>query len=491
MSLADQFLAAAKSNYVGTLARVASQLVAQVAIMRLLGPELVGTFGYVLLLSGVLALVVDQGFGWSLIQGDFNDDEVAVAFTRLMAAGCVCAALVYACSYPIAFWLGNPLAGEVIRWSSPAYLLIGLYAISHARLRRELRFRELQYATNGAYVIAYPGVGLVLALSGFGVWSLLIAWYVQGALQAFIGHRFATHSFRLSLPWRTSSAGPLGRQVAGINVLNWAVDNSGGVVVGSMGAQALGSYNAASVLARQPALQLVQTLQGLLFSTASAIQDDDAKIKRLYLTSLAVVALVVGPLYGYFFAHADWLVGLVFGEKWTAAGRVLAGLSLGMTAMAMSTVTSSILTAKGDQNAVVLTQAACLLFMVLGLTWAVSRSVEAVAWVVSLAYVLRFCGQVTSVVRSGAVGWVDIWSALRGALLLTLLAALPLAQWSGLDVPPWIAEVVALSALILVALLAVRLWPHFFVPTVLADVLARVAAGRRALKSLGLGVPRG
>lgn len=488
MSMSDRFLAAAKSNYVGTLARVASQLVAQVAIMRLLGPDLVGTFGYVLLLNGVLALVVDQGFGWSLIQGNFSDDEIAVAFTRLMLAGGVCAVVVFLCSFPIALWLANPLVGEVIRWSAPAYLLIGLYAVSHARLRRDLRFRELQYATNGAYVIAYPGVGLAMALSGFGVWSLLVAWYTQGVLQALIGHRYASHAFRVTAPWRTSQAGPLGRQVAGINVLNWAVDNSGAVVVGSMGAQALGSYNAASVLARQPALQLVQTLQGLLFSTASAIQDNDAKIKKLYLTSLAVVSLAVGPLYGYFFAHADWLVSLVFGQKWASAGGVLSALSLGMTAMALSTVTSSILTANGGQTAVVQTQAICLLVMVVGLAWAMDQSVEAVAWVVSLAYLLRFCGQVTSVVRTGAVGWGEIWLALRGALLLTMLAAIPLTQWLSTGVSPWVAEVLTLFSLLLVSLLALRLQPRLFIPPVLVDVLVRVAAGRKLLRSLGLGV---
>ena len=56
MTLAAKTLGAVKSNYAGTLIRVLAQFGAQVVIMRELGPELVGTFGYALLVFGALAL---------------------------------------------------------------------------------------------------------------------------------------------------------------------------------------------------------------------------------------------------------------------------------------------------------------------------------------------------------------------------------------------------------------------------------------------------
>ena len=484
MSFAGKVLSAVKSNYVGMLVRVTAQLVAQVAIMRLLGPELVGTFGYVLLLSGVFALLVDQGFGWSLIQGNFDNDEISVVFSRLMLGGILAAIAVYFISFPVAAWLANPEAGEVIRWSSPAYLLIGPYCISHAFLRRDLKFRELQFATNGAYVIAYPVVGLTLAFAGCGVWALFGAWYTQGLLQIAIGHRYATHSFRLSNPFRRSRAAPLGRQVASINILNWAVENSAGVFVARLGPFALGSYNAASVLARQPAIQLVQTLQGLLFSTATAIDDDAARIRRLYLVSLAVVGFFVGPLYGYFTSHGEFLIGLLFGQKWLSAGHVLSALSLGMTAMALSTVTGSILTAKDGQRVVVVSQAICLAMMLIGLTWAASRTVEAIAWVVSAAYVFRFLMQVVTVVSTRVVSWSDIVQTLRGPIVLSLLAAVPLSHWVAAGKWQLLAEICGLGTLLLVAVALVRCWPGFFLSPAFVEVLSRLHTGRRVLRAL-------
>ena len=76
-----------------------AQFIAQILIMRQLGPELVGTFGYALLLNGVLALIIDQGFGWSLIQGHFNDkEEVAVVFSRIMLASFISMLVVFGIS---------------------------------------------------------------------------------------------------------------------------------------------------------------------------------------------------------------------------------------------------------------------------------------------------------------------------------------------------------------------------------------------------------
>ena len=286
--------------------------------------------------------------------------------------------------------------------------------------------------------------------------------------------------------WRACRAGPLGRKVASINLLNWVVDNSGGAIISGMGATALGTFNAASVLARQPALQLVQTLQSLLFATASAIDPEPLRVRRLYLSALSMVSLVIFPIYGYFVFHADLLVTLVFGRQWHAAGPVLAALSLGMVAMALSAVTSSVLTATGGQHAVIRSQVLCFGLMLPGLMWASMQSVTAIAWVVSIAFTLRFVWQVTAVVRSGAVGSAEVLGTLQGPLVMGTLAALPLTHWwrpTGLTVAD---EAVSLTLVAALELLMIRLLPRFFVTLACIEVLKRVASGRWLMRALGL-----
>ncbi|MEP6877590.1 MAG: oligosaccharide flippase family protein [Nitrosospira sp.] len=487
MSLAAKSLSAVKNNYVGTIIRVGAQFVAQILIMRQLGPELVGTFGYALLLHGVLALIIDQGFGWSLIQGHFNDEqEIAVVFSRIMLVSFVGMFIVFAISYPIASYLGSDLVGSVFRYSAPSYLLIAFFAVSQAKLRAELRFREIQMAVTGAYLVAYPVVGVAMALAGFGVWALVAAWYVQGVLQVIIGHYYSPHSLKLANPFRPAKSGPMGRQVAGINVLNWAVDNSSGVFVGSLGASSLGNFNAASMLARTPALHVVQALQTILFSTASAIGDDRRRIKRLYLSALAAVSFVVFPAYGYASTHSDLIIKVLFGDKWLDAAGIFSALSIGMIALAISTLSGAILTATGDQKTVLYTQSVCLMLMIAGLYLSINVSLVYVGLTVTVAYTARLIMQVKAIAARGGIEPAEFFLAMRGPFLTAIIMAAPVTLFIESDLGMVLTESLALVFKCFMLLLLFKTFPRAFFSSDLMDLLVRFAMGRRLVSILGL-----
>ena len=487
MSLAVKSISAVKSSYAGTIIRVGAQFIAQILIMRQLGPELVGTFGYALLLNGILALIIDQGFGWSLIQGHFNDKrEIATVFSRIMLLSFISMLCVFAISYPVADYLGNELVGTVFRYSAPSYLLIGFFAISQAKLRAELRFREIQIAITGAYLVAYPIVGVAMALTGFGVWALVAAWYVQGILQVVIGHYYSPHTLKLTNPFQPTKSGPMGRQVAGINVLVWAVDNSSGVFVGGLGASPLGNFSAATMLARTPALHVVQTLQSIIFSTASAIGDDQRRIKRLYLSALAAVSFVVFPAYGYTLTHADLIIKVVFGDKWLDAAGIFSALSIGMIALSMSTLSSAILTATGDQKTVLYSQSACLMLMILGLYLTVNISLVYVGLVITVAYTARLLLQLKAIAVRGRIALVEFFSTIRGPFFIGIFMAMPvtLLGESSLEVIP--AELLALVLKCFVLVVLFKVFPRFFFSLTFIDLLVRFSTGRRVIALLGL-----
>lgn len=486
MSLADKSLRAIRSNYIGTLVRVVAQFGAQIIIMRALGPESVGVFGYALLLYGVLGLVIDQGFGWSLVKGDFNNNEqIAVAFSRVMLASCLAVAIVYLASFPIEEALGNQLVGDVFRHSAPSYLLVGLFVVAQARLRADLRFKEIQFATTGAYVVAYPIVGIYLALHGYGVWALLIAWYTQALLQVAIAYYFNPHSLMLTNPFKPTPSGPLGRSVAGINILNWAVDGSGGIVVGSFGATALGNFNAAAMLAKTPAIQLVQVLQTVLFSTASALDGDRRNIRRLYLAAIASIGMVVVPAYSYASTHAGAIIAVVFGDKWLHATGIFASLSPGMIALSLGSISAAILTASGDQRITLYSQLMCLLVMITGLYLTANLDLVFVGAAISLAYWLRFSMQLRAICKSNNISVSEIVGVAKGPMAIALLMAAPLPDLfpsAGMIQNESIEIMVKLA---LVALL-LRVSPEFFICPSIAELLQRFEVGRNVLRLLRL-----
>jgi O-antigen/teichoic acid export membrane protein len=481
MSLAAKTLTAVKSNYVGTMVKVVAQFGAQLIIMRQLGPETVGVFGYVTLTFGVLALVIDQGFGWSLIQSDWNEEELKTVLSRILMCSTLGAVLVYLLAWPAEYFLG-PLAGDLFRWSAPSCVLVAVWGISQARMRADMQFGKIQIANTGAYIIATPVVGVALAWLGAGAWSLLIAWYVQSVLLVVISYYYAPHSLKLGNPFRRASSAKLGRQVAGINIVNWSVDNVSGITVGALGPAALGTFNAALMLSRTPAIQLAQTLQTVLFSAASALGQDTPRLRRMYLGALAVIAMIALPAYGYGLTHGDFIIRMVFGEKWISAGDAFAAMTIGMVALAMSALSGAVLTASGGQGVVLRSQFVCLAVMTAALLAANQFGLVGVGVAITVAYMIRLVLQMRAIGQRIGIGRVAFWQVLRGPAVAAGVMALPLARLApaALSVPA--AEGLALLGQTGTVLVLVALAPQWFLSGPLRDVMVRFGPGVRLLQ---------
>jgi O-antigen/teichoic acid export membrane protein len=79
----------------------------------------------------------------------------------------------------VASLLRVPEAEPVIRWLAPALAASSIGSIPEALLRRRLRFAAISLIQVVSYTVAYAGVGLALAASGWGVWSLVAATVAQ------------------------------------------------------------------------------------------------------------------------------------------------------------------------------------------------------------------------------------------------------------------------------------------------------------------------
>jgi O-antigen/teichoic acid export membrane protein len=487
MSLAVKSLNAVKSHYAGTVIRVSAQLGSHILIMRELGPELIGTFGYVFLLYGLLSLLIDQGFGWSLIQSDFNNHkELAVVFTRIMLGSLLGMIFVFFISFPMADVLNNDLVGEVFRYSAPSCLAIGMFIISISKLRADLRFKEIQIATSGAYVIAFPIIGVMMVLNGYGIWALLAAWYAQAIIQAAIAFHYSPHSLKLENPFCPTTSGKLGRHVASINILNWAVDGSAGILVGRLSAAALGNLNAAMMLTRTPTLHLVQTLQTILFSTACIIRDDRPLLKRLYLSSLATISFIVVPGFVYANTHADLIIHLLFGEKWKDIGGLFSALSLGMIALSFSTLSGSILTAVGDQKTVLYSQVVCLILIFFGVYVTATMSLFHVGVAVAIAYWVRLLFHMKAITRMGEIASHELIRVLGGPIIVGTLIAIPASSLVDSELSMAMTESISLLLKFIVLSLLCKIFPNFFFCPALVDVLNRFTVGRNIIRWLGV-----
>jgi PST family polysaccharide transporter len=208
----------------------------------------------------------------------------------------VTASLLVLAGGPLAVVFGAPDVAELIRWLSGVVLLNGLAAVPVALLKREMRFRSL---TKRTFIGLLAGgvVGIGMAASGFGAWSLVGQMLTQAALQVAVvwpacgwrpGFRFDRRRLREVAAYGCASAG-----LVTVNALRQAVPRFFvGVTAGPLGA---GLYQLAAKLAWTMRMALIYPVTVVAMPTAAKMQADPAMMSRLLVTASRYMAMITFP----------------------------------------------------------------------------------------------------------------------------------------------------------------------------------------------------
>jgi O-antigen/teichoic acid export membrane protein len=468
-------LQAIKWNYLGTIARVLSQFVAQIALARLLGPEVVGSFGYVLLLSGLLGLMIDQGLGWAVVHATLvNEREFKIVFARVMIAASACALGSFLLADQIATWMGAIGAAQTIRYFSPSLVLLGLTVITQAKLRKALLFKEIQISQTLSYLIAYPIVGVTLAAYGLGVISLIVAWALQAALAFFMMQRYAPQSFAFANPLAKLTFDAYGRDILAINLVNWLVDNAGAVFIGRLfGNVSLGLYNTTLSLVRTPANHLVVNLQTVLFPAAAAVKSNVHSLARMYGTALAVVLFVGIPGFSFVAIASPAIVITLLGPKWTVATDLLPPIALAMIPHMLSSITGSTLSGRGDQKIELMSQLAVMLMLIASYFVLDLGSTQQVCWVFLALYSMRALFLTCVAANRFQISYACLLGTAKGPTIVACLSGL-LYRFIEYQNQLTSGGLIFTGCLIfaLVSAVALALKPKFFLDTHIIQLIA-------------------
>lgn len=463
-SLASRALRGVRWNYLGAVGRIAATFVSQIVLARLLGPEQFGLFGYAFLTVSLLGLMVEMGLQNALVQAsELSDEALAVACGRLALSGLVVATAVFFLSDFIAgFIFATPRAAEVLRAMAPTLLVTAGTVAGSAMLTRELDFKTIQIALLGSYIIGYLVAGIGAALLGLGVWSLVIAWHVQTITACLFMLARSPRRLRLSSPLRHLPMANFGFVVMATHMTNWLIDNGPHTAIGRwLGASTLGLYTVANNLVKVPADHLVRNIQTVLHALASRAQDNDAGLRRAYLTVLTGVGVLAFPTFAYVALLAEPVISMLLGPKWLAAADVLLPLSVAMMLHAVEAMAGPMLSGRGEPGVELRVKLVMIVLTVCVLVVTAHWSLVAVGWGVVAVYLVRWLWMNAAVCRRLSIGAGQMARAMTPPLLLAALAlAVPGAVTATLEAAdaelpaPWLLIVVtaAPTAALIVAL---------------------------------------
>lgn len=487
-TVSDRALTAVRWSYTGAVARIVSQLVANIVLARIIGPEAFGIFAVTLLMVGPAKLVSEMGMGSALIQKEtISRDDVHVVFTWLQVLGVVTAAAFYFSADYAAGFFGSPEASKSIRITSIIFLFYPATVIAASQLQRNLNLKAIQIANVISYVIGFLVVGIVCALMGLGSLSLALAFVSQAAVECALLLAQAKPHLRLKLQKIDDTLTHFAKRVVPANLTNWTLDSVDNILIGKIfGAKSLGMYAVVFNFVRTPTGHIATTLQNVLFSTSSRFQHDNARLGQTYIAVLSAVALIAIPLFVGVAAIAETCVVAIYGKEWIDAAALLTPLALAMPLHCMTAVTGPILWGKGRVGKELRVSFVMGLVMILALLILSKISLVAMVWGVFAVYLIRVLWMIATLADICSISLRKIFDAIVPGLLLGLIVGASLLMLNYQLIKFSFAPSTRLAFAIALAMLLSLMWlvvvGQRYLPAELNQVIKRLIANRPFLQ---------
>jgi O-antigen/teichoic acid export membrane protein len=456
-------------TFSGTGLQAVVQLLAIMALGRLLTPADFGLMGAAQVVVAISQIVAQLGVGPAIVQRrELEPTHIRVAVTLSGALGLLLGAIVWLGAPQIAAFYRMPELEPVLRGVAVLFPLVGLNTVAQSLLTRHLQFRLFVALDVGSYIIGYAALGVLLAWRGFGVWALVLGNISQVTLRLIAMYVVTRHPVKPTLNWR-----------AGADLLHFGLGHSLGqigmvvseqgdnLVVGRwLGAVALGVYGRAYNLMVMPANAFGRIVNRVLFPVMAQVQDERRRLGGAYERSLAIVGLVSLPLAAFLWVVAPEFIPVLLGPQWTGVVLPFRMFSISLLFRMSSKISDACTKAAGAVYARAVMQAGFAVMVVVGALIGQHWGVGGVAVAVSIAMAINWLGMAELSRRVTDLSWPRFARAhVPGASVAVLVGvpAMIVAEVMRTYHVGKLATLMAAGAIAAaVAILALRLRPDFF-----------------------------
>ncbi|HNQ27429.1 MAG TPA: lipopolysaccharide biosynthesis protein [Aquaticitalea sp.] len=336
----------------GQLSNQVLTFVITLVLARLLTPEEFGLAGLVMVVNLIGQIFIDAGLSSGLIRKkEVNQVELSSFFYLNLAIGVLIMLLVFFLSAYIAGLFESKALAPLLQLSSLQFFLSSLGLIPMVLLKREINFRFLSQLDVGIN-ISSGLITILLAILGFGVYSLIFRSIVSGVFSASLLWRKV--SWRPSLAFSYASMKPTlaySTGILGLSIVNTVSGNFSTVLIGKFfSIETIGLYNRAANTRKLVLQNFGPLFNRVFFPILSKIQDDDARLKAYYLKAIQMVSLFVVFLMALFFMFSDTLIYYLYGKQWVASAPILKILCLAGLVLPISAINLNLFMVKGKSK---------------------------------------------------------------------------------------------------------------------------------------------
>ncbi len=355
------------------------QFVVSILLARILLPEDFGLIGMLSIFIALSQTFIESGLGSGLIQRQerFEIDFSTLFVFNLVSSSFFYLILFFAAPFISAFF-EQPQLTQLVRVLGLTLFLNAFSIVQRTKLTIAIDFKSIA-KSNVVGVITGGLFGVLAAINGYGVWSLVI--------QMLTGSFASSLSLWLLSKWRPSfsfsnksfeSLFSYGSKLLIAGLYAQILNNVYNIFIGKFYPTAsLGYYNRAKNFADISAGVITSVLLQATFPILASVQHNKEKLVSIYSRTIRMSAFIIIPIMTLIALLAKPIVILLLTEKWISVIPLLQWIVFSRVFMPMSAINLNLLNAVGRSDLYLKVDLSKLPFTILAMAITIPLGVKA------------------------------------------------------------------------------------------------------------------
>lgn len=363
-----------------------------IVLARLLSPSDFGLIGMLSVFLQIINAFVNSGLNSALVQKhDCSSLDYSTVFTVNLVIAITGAVILYFAAPSIANFYHEPLLTPITRVLGINVILSALNIVHRSQLTIKVDFKSLA-KINVINTIVGGTVGIVMAYTGFGVWSLVgqsMASTLSGMVLLPIyskwkpSIRFSKQSFKQLFGY--------GSKLLVTSIYSVIINNISTLFIGrTYSSKDLGFYTKANQTPNTISNFIYGILGTVTFPVMSEIKEDKERMLRLYKKALYTTAMLVFPMMMLFCVLSKSFIVIALTEKWLPCLTMMQLYCFARMFTPLSALNISVLNASGRSDLFMWMDLSKAPLILGALAITIPISVEAIVWGSTVVTIICF-----------------------------------------------------------------------------------------------------
>ena len=400
-----------------------TRLIMEIILARLLLPSDFGVFALILTFVSISTIIIEGGLGTALIQTEeLKEEDASTVLYILLIFSLLFYIIIFASAHKIADFYKSSGFELYLRVVALSLFPTAYNSVQNSLAMRQFKFRLL-FKVNSIAIIVSGAVAIVLAYLSFGIWALIVQYFIQIFLACFLMH--------FMLKWRpisvfSSARGKklisFGWKLMLANLLNRGYGEIYNLVIGkAFNTTTLGFYSRGKMLPGAFENGLTSVVTTVMLPVFSQKQNDVESLKRYCRLCIRMVTFVIAPIFCGIAATSVPIVEILLTHKWIDTAPIMEILCFGFIFQPISHINTAAINGLGRSDIVLKLEIIKRSIGILLLLISINFGIQEVAIALSISYFINMILNYKANTKLINFTFIELFKDVSPSILIALI----------------------------------------------------------------------